>query len=122
MIEKNYERNGEQIDKLIYTGNQPNTPARIHPYVAYRWLVLDTDGAKTTVSVVNGLKELRDEQRKLLDYNGTTLLDVGGETVEIEVSDGTATREIETEEPVEVQAVGLSDHPAEPSNTVVIEP
>ena len=124
MTKKSYELtdDGEQIDKLVDTGTPPNTPARIHPHCAYRWLMVDSDGAEITILVVDGLAKLRSQGREVLDYDGTVELDVGGEAVEIDVTDGTATREIDTEEPVEVQAMGLKEHPAEPSDTVGIEP
>lgn len=118
-----YEIEGGYIDKYHHTQTEGvNSPAVVNRYRALRWLVITADGIEMTISVADGLAELRDEPRKVLDHDGTAVLDVGGEAVEIDVSDGTATRKIDTEESVEVQAVGLSDHPTEPSDTVVIEP
>ena len=122
-INNEYQLKGDYIDRKQHTADQTATNPSWKPY---RWLSVSTtdSGGKSTIAidVLNGLEILRDDSREMLDYDGTAILHVDDQTVEIEITDGTTTREIDTEEPVEVQAIDLKDHPAEPSETVVVEP
>ena len=119
LTEYEYERNDNYVDELVYTATEGvNDPARKRKKYPYRELTITMNDDEITVGVQ--VTDLLSGDG--LNYDGMVTLEIDNERVTIEANDGTATRIIDTEEPVEVQAVGLKDHPAEPSETVVIEP
>ena len=138
MAEITYEMTGDGwIDKLIDTGTDPNTPARVHPHSAYRTLSVSTedgdisnDGADTEtvmISVVDGLEVVRGTDpadATVLDYDGDVTLSIDGVETTKTLSNGNVSFNLTTDKSagstITVTAKSLADHPAE-SDSAEIE-
>lgn len=114
-----YEKNGDYVKGKIYHEDGEEMPSIIPQTEPSRVLHLSTDGRNLTITV-RGNQKITDGGVE--QYDGRVIFRIGAVFTEFDVVDGKTTRTIDTEEPVEVQAVSLKDHPAQPSKSVVIEP
>jgi len=137
MVKINYERDGDYVDRLIDTGNEPNNPARESPWAVYRMLNItledqqikgdDTETETVTIEVVSGLEVARGKDltdATVLAYDGDVTVSVGDTVTTKTLTNGSVSFDVTTTKTagseIEVVAESLANHPAE-SDTATIE-
>lgn len=85
--------------------------------------IVDNGSGEIKVNVVSGLDKLKNSRRTIIDYSGKARVKVNGKEQMINIEDGTGSvkipRDARASETVEIEAMTLSDVPAEPDRATI---
>jgi hypothetical protein len=127
MTDIHYKRNGDTITKLVDTGTEPNTPAKIENHAQYRMLRVSTtdnkiiDNGTDTITImieaIDKLDVLQNNEQNVLNYDGDVNVNIDGKKMTKKLSGGTTSFNLTTQKVsdsiIKIVANSLSDKPAE---------